>query len=127
MTECDWRTSARNIPEPWEDHSRTFSNGAVRLTLLDTLEPAAAAFYLMLLSPPYSELGDRQCVVIGLPDMGFSSVDITGLTADYDPAQGLILTLPVGRWVPDADAFLNETLHVTLNQSTGAVDTTLSR
>lgn len=117
--DCDWQASARNIPEPWEAHSRSFSNGQTRLALLDTIEPAAGAFWLLVLSPPYSELGDRQCRVVGHAGMGFSGLDFARLKAGYDPARGLTFTLP-GQIFEDG-GFAAVTVSVTLNQATGAI------
>jgi len=123
---CDWQASAQALVEPWHETSRTFSNGAVRLALLDTVEPAAGAFWLLLLSPPYSELGDRQCRVIGWRGSGFSGIDFSGLDAGYDPAIGLTFFLPVQIYDPQSGGFLWDTLGLSLNQATGAVDAWVS-
>ncbi|WP_341368285.1 hypothetical protein [Yoonia sp. BS5-3] len=48
---CDWQASAQHLVEPWEENSRTFANGDVRVAALDTIEPAAGFAYLMVLSP----------------------------------------------------------------------------
>ncbi|KMW60549.1 hypothetical protein AIOL_000711 [Candidatus Rhodobacter oscarellae] len=41
---CDaYQASALALPEPWEAHTRTYSNGAIRVALLDLIEPAAGA------------------------------------------------------------------------------------
>ena len=122
VSNCDWQASAWALVEPWEANTRTFANGAVRLALLDTVEPAAGAFHILVLSPPYAELGDRQCRTIGMGQgMGFSGADFQALDAGYDPAVGLIFTLPVQRYVPDTAGFAPATLRFTLNQSTGAI------
>ncbi|WP_425098086.1 hypothetical protein [Tropicibacter sp. S64] len=121
VMECDWQASARNLPEPWEAYTRTFSNGAVRLAMLDTIEPAAGWAYLLILSPPHNELGDRQCRVVGLNGMGFAGMTFDALQADYDPAQGLIFTLPVS--LPGGgDQFVDTALRIVLNQATGQID-----
>ncbi|MFW2541150.1 hypothetical protein ACN2XU_00815 [Primorskyibacter sp. 2E107] len=123
VMECDWQASARSIPEPWEAHTRTFSNGTVRLAMLDTIEPAGGWAYLMILSPPFDELGSRQCKLIGTGDMGFSGMTFSALTADYDPAQGLIFTLPVQFYQYGDLQMVEKTLRITLNQSSGQIDT----
>lgn len=121
VQECDWQASARAIAEPWETNTRTFSNGKTRLALLDTVEPAAGAFWLLILSPPYSELGDRQCRVIGRNGMGFAGMDFASLSASYDPARGLTFLVPVQIYgSPD---YVTATLSVTLNQATGQIVT----
>lgn len=122
---CDWRASAQAIAEPWEANSRTFSNGAVRLAVLDTVEPAAGALHLLILSPPYSEPGDRQCRVISRDGtMGWAAMYFEDLTARYDPAVGLIFDLPVQIYLPE-DSFTNSAvLRITLNQASGEIGIT---
>ncbi|MGP6086955.1 hypothetical protein [Antarctobacter jejuensis] len=119
--DCDWQASAAAIVEPWEENSRTFSNGKTRLALMDTIEPAAAWAWMLVLSPPYSELGDRQCKVVGLNGMGFSGMDFAQLSADYDPATGLTFTVPVQAYDGATADFGDFTLRFTLNQATGDI------
>ncbi|MXU63960.1 hypothetical protein [Oceanomicrobium pacificus] len=123
VTECDWRTRAVNLVEPWERFSRSFSNGAVRVALIDTVEPAAAAFHLMIISPPYSEQGDPQCVVISrnASGGGFSGAYFEELVSDYDPSVGLTFSLPVQVMNQDATKFFRAQLDLTLNQATGDI------
>ena len=120
--ECDWPARADAIVEPWEDNTRTFANGAVRLALLDTIEPAAAAYHILILSPPYDELGGRQCKTLGLgPGMGFSGVDFAKLKAGYDPAVGLVFDVPAGEYDADRGVTRMRSLRFTLNQATGEI------
>lgn len=121
---CDWPARADNIAEPWEENTRTFAEGKVRLALLDTAEPAAAAFHVFVLSPPYDELGLRQCRTIGLNGMGFAGADFGSLQAAYDPAVGLIFTMTVQ--VYDGMDYTPRTLRFTLNQATGDIGAQLS-
>jgi hypothetical protein len=119
---CDWQSSARNVVEPWEDNSRTFANGDVRLINFDTIEPAVGFAYLMILSPPYDELGDRQCAVIGAESgVGFAGLDFDSLEAGYDPAVGLVFDLVVRGYDPETAKTPRKFLNVTLNQATGAI------
>ncbi|SMX40573.1 hypothetical protein [Maliponia aquimaris] len=127
VLDCDWQAGARNIVEPWEANTRTFSEGKTRLAMLDTIEPAAGWAYVLVLSPPYSELGDRQCKVIGLNGMGFAGMDFAGLTASYDPATGLSFALPVDVYDFDSGMPARATLGFTLNQATGDIATRLTR
>jgi hypothetical protein len=118
----DYRTSAAALVEPWELNTRLFANGAVRLAVMDTVEPAAGAFHLMILSPPYDELGSRSCTVVSGGDgVGFAGLTLNGMAADYDPAVGLIFRLPARRYVPETGGFADAMLRVTLNQATGLV------
>ena len=122
VAECDWRASAQSIAEPWEANTRTFANGAVRLALLDTVEPAAGAFHLLILSPPYGETGERQCRVISREGtMGYASLDFAALEAGYDPAKGLTFTLPGVLYLPEESFSNSLRLTLTLNQATGEI------
>jgi len=116
---CDWAARADGIVEPWEDNTATFANGAVRLALIDTVEPAAGAFHLLILSPPLGELGERQCRTLGIGGMGFAGLDFATLQAVYDPARGLIFTLAATRY--DGADFRPATLEFSLNQATGGI------
>ena len=118
--ECDWRASAQAIVEPWEGNTRTFANGKTRIALMDGIEPAAGALYLLVLSPPHDELGGRQCRIIGaMSGVGFGNVDFAALQAGYDPAVGLIFALPVS--VFDGENFRPHELNFTVNQATGHI------
>ncbi|MCI2399726.1 hypothetical protein [Aliiroseovarius subalbicans] len=123
VEDCDWRASARNLVEPWDETSRTFSNGKVRLALLDTIEPAAGALHLLVISPPYAELGDAQCKVISWAgSVGFSGLLFDQLEAHYDPTTGLQFAMPAIIYMPE-DGFVNSTvLNFTLNQATGDIN-----
>ncbi len=117
-----WETSARNIAEPWEENTRTFANGAIRVAVLDTVEPAAAAFHLFILSPPYDELGTRSCAVVSEAEgMGFAGLDLSDVEASYDPSRGLTLVMSSTRWVPSNDTYRDGTLAVTINQASGQI------
>ena len=119
---CDWQASARNVVEPWADNTRTFANGDVRLVSIDTIEPAAGFAYLMILSPPYDEVGDRQCAMIGAgAGMGFAGLEFGSLKAGYDPAVGLVFDLVVRGYDPETAKTPRQFLNVTLNQATGAI------
>lgn len=121
VSDCGWQASAMAIPEPWEDFSRTFANGNVRVALLDTVEPGVVPLWILVLSPPYDELGIRQCQVIGTGQYGFSDVFFPTLTADYDPARRLIFQIDVKVYVPETSDFALERLEFTVNQATGDV------
>ena len=123
VIECDWQASSQALIEPWEDHSTTFADGAVRLAMLDTIEPAVGAMHLLVLSPPYDEVGSRQCKTIGtFESVGFSGIMWDGLTSGYDPDVGLIFEVPVSRYDPVTDGFPTSLLSFTLNQATGEID-----
>jgi len=121
---CDWIARADSIVEPWKDNTRTFANGAVRLALLDVVEPAAGALHLLILSPPHNELGERQCLTLGMSEnIGFSNAEFDTLTADYDASVGLVFEMTVQ--VFDGEDYRPAILRFTLNQATGDVHATL--
>ncbi|MDA7430511.1 hypothetical protein PGB28_18780 [Primorskyibacter aestuariivivens] len=123
VSDCDWRASALALVEPWEDNSRTFSNGQTRLALTDTIEPAAGAFHIVILSPPYDELGGRQCKVVSLDgSIGFSGVEFGAMNANYDPSVGLIFDLPVQVFDAPSGGFVSNWLNLAVNQATGQID-----
>lgn len=125
VMDCDWQSSARNIVEPWEDNSRSFSNGKTRVAALDTVEPAAGWAYVLVLSPPYSEVGDRQCKVIGYSGSGFAGMDFSQLRSAYDPASGLSFTIPVDVYDFNHGLGVPRQLWFQLNQATGDIRTDL--
>ena len=119
---CDLQARADAIVKPWDDNTATFANGAVRVALLDVIEPAAGAFYLLILHPPFDELGSRVCTVVGLnKSIGYANIDFNGLEARYDPARGLTFEVPATIYLPE-QSFQNPALvSITVNQATGAV------
>ena len=122
VEECDWRAGAAAIAEPWEENSQVFANGAVRIALSDVLEPAAGGFHLIVLSPPHTELGDRQCRVVTTDDgVGYPGLDVGAATALYDAATGLTFRIPAARYDMSLGAVYDRVLVVTLNQATGAI------
>ena len=124
VTECDWRSDAQFIAEPWEQNTRIFANGAVRVAMIDTWEPAAIPFHVMVISPPHDELGFRQCRIITGDNGGFASHAFEAMTASYDPARGLTLHLPVAIWLGDMNSVWRG-LEFTVNQATGSIDARL--
>ena len=124
---CEWQASAQSIVEPWSENSRTFANGDVRVTNLDTIEPAVGFAYLMVLSPPYDELGGRQCALVGAGrGVGFAGLDFDSLVSGYDPSVGLIFEVVVRVYDPDTATAPRRFLTVTLNQSTGDMTSNLT-
>ena len=118
---CDWQSRADNLVEPWEDNTRTFANGEIRVALLDTVEPAAAPFYLLVISPPRDELGLWQCRVVAAPGgMGFYAIEFDMMDPFYDPAKGLQLQMPAA--VYDGEVPRAQVLTVTINQASGNID-----
>ncbi|NHF73629.1 hypothetical protein [Paracoccus xiamenensis] len=125
--DCGHLAAAAYIAEPWGQNTATFANGDVRVALIDTMEPAAAAVHLLVLSPPRDEIGERQCRFVSLSrsegggPIGFFDIDFAAHEAAYDPAQGLVLTMPMAVYVPETGGGEPAELTVTINQSTGEI------
>jgi len=125
VSDCDTRASARFLAEPWEENTATFANGEVRVAAIDMMEPAGAPAYLMILSPPRNEIGERQCrIVEAEPDFGFYTVDLQNIVADYDTASGLTLRVPVTDYADGPQTPPPFPLTVSINQATGEVTAT---
>lgn len=122
VSDCDGQVRADAIAEPWERNTRTFANRTVRLALLDTIEPAVGAYRLLILAPPYDELGARQCKTVGLePGLGFAALDFGGLETSYDPDIGLTFFMRAYTYDAEAGTGIPVRLEVTLNQTSGAI------
>ena len=62
------------------------------------------------------------CTLISRDDqMGFSALFMDRVEASYDPATGLTVTLPTGRWDEAAGIMHEEMLAFTVNQAAGTV------
>ena len=119
---CTGIASLLSIAEPWEANTRVYANGEIRLVVLDTIEPAAAAFHLAILHPPRDELGGPMCSMVSVSEgVGFSGMDIAPAVAGYTPGRGLTVTLPVAVYNAATAGFDQGDLSVTINQATGQV------
>lgn len=93
---CGWQARADAIVEPWAENTTTFANGALRVALLDTIEPAASAAYLLITHPPVDEVGLTFTVpaIIYLPEQSFQnsallSIAVNQSTGDVIVTQAL--------------------------------------
>ena len=123
VNECDWVSSARNLVTPWEENYRDFANGAIRVALLDTYEPACCSFHLLVLSP-HPEWGQACHVVSMAPGQGWVRVQFMNLKASYDPSLGLRVNIDVDHYDPEtgtADPSRRERIGVRINQASGSV------
>lgn len=129
ITDCDWIGNPANIVEPWEQNSRTFANGNIRVAWLDTGgEPVCCSSHLLILSPSGDGSDEpvfRQCrVASAAPGTGFFGLDVQRIVASYDPSRGLLLSLPVYHWhqgVETGRPPIEERMEIRINQSNGAV------
>lgn len=124
----DW-ARADAIREPWEDSIAAYAEGAVRLAVLDMLEPAAGAVHLLVISPPRDEVGGRQCRVIsgGEGGVGFFDIDLAGRRAAYDPAAGLTVTIPMQTFDPETGGGEPAVMRVTIDQNSGRIGAEVAR
>jgi len=123
VNECDWVSSARNLVTPWEENYRDFANGAIRVALLDTYEPACCSFHLLVLSPD-PEFAQACHVVSLAPGQGWVGISFMKQKASYDASLGLRVNIDVDHYDPDtgmADPNGRERIGVRINQATGSV------
>jgi len=124
LNDCDWPANARNLVEPWNKHSRTFANGKIRIAHLDTGgEPVCCSSHLLILAPdPEDELGNRSCHLLsdGETGTGFQTLTVPDASATYDPAKGLLISVPVERYI-DGLKSRKAVISVRINQATGSV------
>ncbi|MBX7249442.1 MAG: hypothetical protein K1X35_10420 [Caulobacteraceae bacterium] len=100
LGECNDYATVSLVAEPWEQHTRTFYNGQVRVVMVDTDgEPACCSSWLVVIYPDREdELGGRACAMLGSGEgLGFAGVDVKAIRSTYSAATGLTLTVPVRR------------------------------
>ena len=100
-TDDESTSNARNIANPWEKNTKLFSNGSIRLVLLDTGgEPVCCSQHLLALYPgggePDTGLDEiNNCSIINPANQtGFVQIDFAKIAATYDPKKGLTVTFP---------------------------------
>lgn len=123
VTPCTTEADARHIVEPWEDHIRSFANGAVRIAMLDSGDLSAGSLRVLVLTPPYDGPdGARYCHLIGwTEEVGFATLRFGSMIPTYDPSTGLSLAVPARFYDPDLDISNAGLLQITVNQATGEV------
>jgi hypothetical protein len=120
VRDCEtWEANARNLMMPPEVSVRSFANGDVRVIGLDTAEPACCSAHLMVDFFVESEPFPICALVSASDGMGFSGLRMEDLTASYDPAVGLVVSLPAGRY--DGTGSVMSPLVVVINRATATV------
>ena len=121
---CDYIASAENVVEPWENNTRTFANGNIRIALLNTGgEPVCCANHLLIVSP-HPEHGKGCHVLSNAEGYGYREVEFEAITSRYEPGVGIMLDIPVGDFDPDTggvDSRSRRVVRVQINQATGDV------
>ena len=123
LSACEGPARVDAIIEPWEEHTRTFANGAIRIIGLDTAEPACCSYHMAIIAPaPQEENWPRQCLVLndGGEWTGFQYLDVATVESSYDPGKGLLLSVPVERYI-DGVQSTKLTVGIRINQATGDV------
>ena len=120
---CSGLESVYNVVEPVEQATRTFASGKIRIWHVDTGgEPVCCSSHLVIIAPdPNEELTQTQCVRLSdQGSLGFQWIEFKDISASYDPAKGLLLSVPVERY-NDGNEGLKDTIDLRINQATGAV------
>jgi hypothetical protein len=120
---CDETASVQSLAEPWEQNTRAFYKGEVRVALLDTGgEPVCCSTHLLVLVPDKtSEMGDRTCHIVSDHEgMGFADIDFGHLVAKYEEGKGLLITFPYTLYV-DGVSSKSGTARVRINLDRGTV------
>ena len=120
LGDCNDYASAGLIVEPWEQNTRTFYSGQVRIAVVDTDgEPACCSSWLVVIFPDKEdELGGRKCMMLGSGEgMGFAGIDAKAIRSSYATATGLTLTVPVKKLRDDDQGTRTETITLALDLS----------
>ena len=121
---CEGPSSVANVTYPWNEATRTFANEKIRIVTVDTGgEPVCCSAHLVILAPdPNNELGDWQCKILsdGRPWQGYQFVDIKNVKSSYDAGKGLLLSIPVERYM-DGVKSNKAMIDVRINQATGSI------
>lgn len=128
VTPCAEGPRADQIAEPWEDNIATYAEGKVRVAAIDTIEPAAVPFHVMILTPPLDEVGGRLCRMVSQsPGAGFFGLDFTRREAKYVQGRGLVITVPVTEYDTVTEDGVAALLTIDVDQSTGKVTAKTAR
>ncbi|MFL6691275.1 MAG: hypothetical protein ACJ8IR_13995 [Alphaproteobacteria bacterium] len=112
------------IVEPWEQNSKTFYKGQIRVAYIDRGgEPVCCSAYLLILVPDrQSETRDRACYVISKKTgIGFAGIGFSDLRTSYDPRKGLLIVFPFTTMKGDGQTTERGMARVRINVATGKV------
>lgn len=124
---CEGIATLQTVVEPWSEGSRSYANGDVRIVHVDTDgEPVCCSSHLAVLLPRVEDgPPGRECVLLsdGGRFEGFLDLSVSGAEASYDPALGLLISVPVERYdgLQGADPARAERVKLRVNQATGTV------
>lgn len=117
-------TSVQSMAEPFADNTRTYANGAIRLVVIDTVEPACCTHHLVVLHPD-GEGMFRACSIVSLGGVSgadaWSFIDLPRARGSYDAALGLKVTLPASVYDFNTGGSIPTAFAIRINQATGRV------
>ncbi len=118
-----FETTAMAIAEPWAANTRSFAGGDIRIAVMDTGEPALAAYYLLVMFWPGGGAGGdiRTCGLVSGGALGFVEITLEGLESRYDPARGLVLEVPATFYNPARDAFEDGVIEVLIDRAANRI------
>ena len=121
LEECNDYASAGLVVEPWEQNTRTFYNGQVRVAVVDTGgEPVCCSSYLVVIYPNVDdELGGRSCMMLSQGERsGWAGIDVKTIRSSYAAATGLTLAVPVSVLRDDGKGVRKLTINLRLDLRT---------
>ena len=121
LEDCNDYASAGLIVEPWEQNTRTFYNGQVRVAVVDTGgEPVCCSSYLVVIYPNVDdELGGRSCTMLSQGERsGWAGVDVKAIRTSYNATTGLSLAVPVSVLRDDDTGVRKVTINLRLDLRT---------
>ena len=127
VLDCGDLVSAETIIEPWEQHTRTFSHGSVRVAVVDLGEPECCRQHLIVLYAA-NMYGGRGCALVArnaLVPNGWAKVGIDEAEALRDPIPGLRVSVPVYSYDPSTgggDPATRRMVHVRVRLAAGTVE-----
>ncbi len=116
-----YRASALAIAEPWEENTRSFADGQVRIAVMDTGEPAFGAYYLMVMYGSGNESELRACDLVSQGELGFVGMTLNGMEAGYKAGLGLVLQVPTSFYNPVEDEFEEGVVEVLIDRAANQV------
>lgn len=97
---------------------RNFYEGQVMFLLIDTIEPAAAAYGVAVIYPD-PENGMPVCQAA----VGYSGIDLMAATSTYDPSTGLTVTMPTKSYDHETGSSVpGDALVIKVNLATGLLE-----
>ncbi|MEM1300857.1 MAG: hypothetical protein AAGH68_16425 [Pseudomonadota bacterium] len=126
VLDCGAWVGADTLMEPWDETTRTFSRGSVRLALVDLGEPECCPQHLAVLIPA-NMYGGRACFLVArgsLVPNGWVKIGLDEAEASRDATPGMKIRLPVYGVHPltgGPDRDNRKILNLRIHQAAGSV------